>query len=316
MIRRFTLALLGVTLAMNAAAAAGPGAWLLLTNAQVDSEGVFLAQVVTPDPAAPLPPVRLADAPVFGQAAVLSRAQIEEAIQKVAPALALPGWTGAGQVRLTRRSRVLAEAEVRELLTSALQRDFVKDKGDLEIRLLRPWAPMLAPDEPLAVRVVDLPGTGVSASCIVRFELSTRKETLGPWQAPLVTKIWRDVWVARGPIRREALFTEADVARERRDVLNVRDLLLPSLPMDSAIEFAENVSAGSVIYLRSVRLRPVIRRGQLVDAHLRDGPMQISLRVEVLESGAPGQFVRVRNPQSRREFKGKVQDEQTVVISF
>ena len=55
---------------------------------------------------------------------------------------------------------------------------------------------------------------------------------------------------------------------------------------------------------------------RLADAIVRDGAMIISLKVEVLEDGVPGQMVRVRNPQSRRELRGKVLDEQTIVISL
>ena len=65
-----------------------------------------------------------------------------------------------------------------------------------------------------------------------------------------------------------------------------------------------------------MRLRPVVARGQTADAVVRDGAMLISLKVEVLEEGAPGQMVRVRNPQSRRELRGKVQDEKTIAITL
>ena len=64
------------------------------------------------------------------------------------------------------------------------------------------------------------------------------------------------------------------------------------------------------------RLRPVVTRGQTADAVVRDGAMVISLKVEVLEEGVPGQMVRVRNPQSRRELRGKVQDERTIAITL
>jgi flagella basal body P-ring formation protein FlgA len=40
------------------------------------------------------------------------------------------------------------------------------------------------------------------------------------------------------------------------------------------------------------------------------------MKVEVLEDGVPGQVIRIRNPQTRRELRGKVQNEQTVVVSL
>ena len=63
-------------------------------------------------------------------------------------------------------------------------------------------------------------------------------------------------------------------------------------------------------------MRPVVQRGQFVDGLVRDGALNIALKVEVLADGLPGQTVRVRNPKTKREFYAKVQDEQTVVISL
>jgi flagella basal body P-ring formation protein FlgA len=293
-----------------------PSSWLLLTNAQVDSEGIFLSQVVAPESLPALPQIRLADAPAFGQAVTLTRTQIFEVMQKAAPELVSSHWAGPERVRITRRSRILPEAELKEQLTARLQRDHVKDKGELELRLVRPWLPMLIPDEPYTLKILDLPTTGVSPSFVVRFELSTRHETLGRWQAALQARVWREVWVARAALRRDQLFSEADVASERRDVLTAREALLPNALPEATLEIAENVPAGGPIYLRAVRIRPVVRRGQVVDAQFQEGGMMISLKVEVMESGAPGQLVRVRNAQSKREFRGKVQNEQTIVVSL
>jgi flagellar basal body P-ring formation protein FlgA len=287
----------------------------LLTNATVDGEGVFLPQLVEATPAAALPNVRVADAPALGQAIMLTRTQLFGVMQKAALELVSSHWVGAERVRITRRSRVLHEAELKEQLTAVLQRDCVKEKGELEIRLLRPWLPMLIPDEPYTVKILDLPTPGGSAHFFARFEINPQRERVGAWQAPLQARVWREIWVARTPVRSGMLLSEADMVRERRDVLNLRDALLPDHPpAASAVEVVEAVLAGSPLYLRSVRLRPVVRRGQVIEAQFVDGPMTISLKVEVLENGAPGQLVRVRNLQSKREFKGKVQDEQRILV--
>jgi flagella basal body P-ring formation protein FlgA len=297
-----------------AARAAPPLVLTLLSNALVDSEGVFLSQVVSASPTRALPLVRLREAPPFGQAVSLSRTDILGVVRKAAPDLVSFHWGGSEQVRITRRSRVLHEADLKELLTAALQRDQVKDKGELELRLMRPWAPMLVPDERLEVKILDLPASGVGANFIARFALSAAQERLGVWQAPLQARVWREVWVARSPLKPGTPFEEADVARERRDVLNVREALLPDTLPSAALEIAETVAVGAPLSARTLRLRPVVRRGQLVDAQFVDGAMTISLKVEVLENGAPGQLVRVRNVQSRREFKGKVQDEHRIAV--
>ena len=41
---------------------------------------------------------------------------------------------------------------------------------------------------------------------------------------------------------------------------------------------------------------------------------QITTKVEAMEDGYPGQSIRVRNPLSKREFRGVVQGEDSVLI--
>jgi flagella basal body P-ring formation protein FlgA len=53
-----------------------------------------------------------------------------------------------------------------------------------------------------------------------------------------------------------------------------------------------------------------------VEAVFQDGPLTISLKVETLEDGALGQMVRVRNPKTRRELSGKVQNEDLILIAL
>ena len=49
---------------------------------------------------------------------------------------------------------------------------------------------------------------------------------------------------------------------------------------------------------------------------LQDGALSITMKVEVLEDGAPGQIIRARNPISRRDVSGKVLNEQTILITL
>ncbi len=293
----------------------GPApAHVLLAKAEVDSRGIFIAQLLVPTHGEPLPAVRLAAAPALGQTLVWTPQQINQLLAKTAPDLVTTNWSGADRIRIGRRSRILNEAELKELITARLQQDYAKEKGHLELHLNRPWNPMMVPDEPLSIKVLDLPATGLSPYFILRFELHAGEEVVGSWQASLQAKVWSDILVARSSLRRGELLREADVEMARRDVLSARELLESSALENPLMELSENIRAGAPLYTRSVRVRPVVRRGKLVDAFLQEGGMSITMRVEVLEDGIPGQVVRVRNPQSRREFNGKVRDEQTVLV--
>jgi len=294
----------------------GPPAFELLPVAVVDSHGIYLHQIIsTPRPE--LAAIRLADAPAFGQLLSLSRPQVVALLQKAAPEQAtnLNVTSGPAQVRVSRRSRPLTETELRELLTATLQGQVVKDRGELELRFSRPWVAIAVPDEPLELKILDLPASGVTPNFIARFELVSGPDRVGPWQLVLQGRLWKDVVVARSNLKRGQPLAEADVSTERRDVISLRDPLDPASLAEQGMELNENVTAGQPVLARSVRQRPVVLRGQLIDALMLDGSLQISLKVEVLADGLPGQTIRVRNPKTKREFHAKVQDEQTVLLN-
>ncbi len=291
------------------------GDWSLANDVRVDSQGVLLSDIVKSDSV--LPPVRLADAPEVGKTVVLTRAQIVSALQLASPGLVpSTNWVGANQIRIGRRLRRLDEAELLAALTATLQAELVKDRGQLELKLTRPWPAATIPDEPFTLKLTETPANGLVARSLLRFELRGERESFGSWTVSADAKVWREIWVSRSPLTRGTSVRDADLVRERRDVLTLFQPLANFVPEEDACELSENVAAGAPLYARMLRLRPVVRRGKLVDALIRDGALQITVRVEALDDGAPGQQVRVRNLKSKREFRGKVQDEQTVLVSL
>ena len=214
------------------------------------------------------------------------------------------------------KTRALNENDALALLTATLQRDYVKDRGELELVLTQPWSAPTVPDEPLTVKILELPTAGVTPSFIVRFELGTAAKSLGVWQTTVQAHVWREVWVAHSDLKRGGSPADADMARERRDVLPIRDSLADFSAGDASLEFAESVPAGRPLLARMLKPRVVIHRGQMANALVQDGGLSITTKVELLEDGAPGQIIHARNAASRRDMSGKVLDEKTILISL
>ncbi len=316
---RLSAAMLATALHTSVVTGAAPAALELelRPDVVVDSAGTFLHQVVTTVPESlSKQPVRLADAPPFGRAFNYSPEQISEMLRRIQPNLPEITWAGASPTRVLRRGRFLAEGELRELLTATLQGEQVRDRGTLEIGFGRPWSNVNLPDEPLTLRVLNMPATGVSPNFIVRFEIVSGAERFGPWQMVVQARVMKDVPIARTALKRGQPLMASDFSTERRDVLSLRDPVDVGLLGNPTLELIENVSPAQPLLARSIRIRPVVVRGQVVDGLVRDGAMKISLKVEVLGDGLPGQTVRVRNPKNKREYHAKVQDEQTVVINL
>ncbi len=285
----------------------------LKAAAPVCGDGVFLPQLFQSTEA--LPAIRLCDAPAFGKTLVLTRTQLNDLLAANAPACST-NFSGADSVRISRRTRTLGESDVLGLLTANLQRDYIKDKGQLELRLAQPWNALLLPDEPLTLDVIELPATGVTPGFIIRFTLRTAHETLGTWAANVQAKVWREVWVASSQLQRGTQVNQDLFAHVRRDLLVVHEAIAELGVNDDALELAEAVPPGVPLLARMLKARTVIHRGQRADALVQDGPLSVKTKVEVLEDGAPGQTVRARNAFTHRDLTGKVLDDKTIIISL
>jgi flagella basal body P-ring formation protein FlgA len=298
------------------AVAGEPGLFRLEAEAKVDGSGIFLNQVLTPSPNATLPKLRLAPAPVLGQTMSLSRKQIIDLAKDSFPDINTTNWSGPEVVRIGRKVRFLCEAEVLDMLGTALQRDYVGARGALEIHFTRPWENVAVPDEPMTLQLTEVPAAGVMANVVTGFELWSGKERIGAWQTPLQAHIWRDIPIAHAPLVRGELLHDADITLERRDVLTQHEACVPFPVTDPMLEASCNIQAGMPVCARMTRARAIMKRGQMVEAIFQDGSMIISLKVETLEEGAQGQTVRVRNPKTKRELYGKIQTEDLVLITL
>ncbi len=293
-------------------AAPEPLVAVFATGAMVRSEGVFSTDLIQGVPA--LPRVRVAPAPQLGAWSQLSRTSVVEALRIARVDLSLVRWTGPESARVSRAMRDLGEAEVRDRITQELQRRFARNGGEIEVRLSRPWRPVSIPDESLDIRLLDLPTAGLQSLISLKVEGMVGGDAVGSWFQPIQVRHWCEVPVAAAALRRGQPLAEVETVLERRDVLVSRGILktLPTAVQD--YELAEGLAPGQAFSDRSLRLKTVVFRGRRVDARIQAGTLEITTKVEALEDGYPGQSIRVRNPLSKREFRGIVQGEDSVLI--
>ena len=288
---------------------------ILLPEVQIAAEGVYLQDILPSSQKSAVPLIRLGPAPGIGRVALISRAQINLLIQQAEPTFELPMWAGSETVRLTRKVKVVSEDLMRKMVTSRLQEDHVRDRGELDLRFAQSWPPVTVPDERLEIKILDIPSAGILSAFSMRFELFAGNESIGQYSMSVQARIWHDLPVARALITRGTLVGNAPIGFEKRDLLSIREPML-ELPVERDLEFNDSVPAGATLSNRLFRQRPLVVRGAVVEAQVRQGAMIISTKVEALEDGLLGSSIRVRNPNSKREFRGKVQDENTVSITL
>lgn len=196
---------------------------------------------------------------------------------------------------------------------SALLASRYQTTGDLRISWIRPRPasapadadleilaapPELAPQILVQVRAHDAAGRASEHVLVLRAEL------------------WREGWTLRQPAAHGAALDLAMLDSRSLDVLRERDAFTVSAAELPELDFARAVPAGRTLLWRDLARRPLVRRGQTVDVVASDGPLVVSLRAVALHDAARGDAVRVRNPESRKEFTALVIAESRAAVRF
>ncbi len=235
---------------------------------------------------------------LIATALLASPVQLPAADDEVAPASAATPFT---------REQFLSG------LTRALTTHFNLE-GELQIELLRVWAPPARTAAVWDLNVLDFP-VAPASSMMVRCRLMADGAVALDTTLVVKAQLWRDAWASRVPFALGALFDVTALETRRVDLLRERDVL-PASVGDRTYVFSRAIPAGRLLTWRDVTRRPLVKKGELVEVSAHEGPLQITMKALAMENGAQGETVTVRNPESRKNFTALVIDENRVQVRF
>jgi flagella basal body P-ring formation protein FlgA len=205
----------------------------------------------------------------------------------------------------------------RDDLIAALTRNIATHfnlEGELQLDLLRPWTPPTRVATKWDVNILDFPSVP-SSSMMVRCRVVADGNSAAEATFVLKAQLWRDAWVSRLPLSIGATFDPASLETRRVDLLRDRDSL-PAAVGDRSYVFARAVPAGRLLTWRDIMRRPLVKKGDFVEVSAVDGLLVVTMKALALESGAQGETVTVRNPESQKNFSAMVVDENRVRVRF
>ena len=187
-------------------------------------------------------------------------------------------------------------------------------EGELQLDLLRNWTAPVAPAADWAMVVV-APPASLAPQMIVRVRLVSAQRSLGEWNLPLRASLWSEALVARQPVLRGQILDSSLFDLRRTDFIHDKDAVPAGTALES-LTVARGMGVGSVLSWRDVVRRPLVQRGDRVEVVAGSGPITITLKGLAMQSGALGETIVVRNPESRRDFSAVVTAENRARVAF
>ena len=124
------------------------------------------------------------------------------------------------------------------------------------------------------------------------------------------------VVVALRTVRRGETLSSEHLGIEQRDLSDLPEGFVRD-PRDLIGRRAtRSIAPGKVLQKGWVETPPVVHRGEVVRMRLEHGPLLIEGRGVARRDGRPGEWIRVLNPESKRELMGRVEGDGVVHVLF
>lgn len=205
----------------------------------------------------------------------------------------------------------------REALLAGVSRELVAHynlEGDLDLELLRSWSPPPQLAKAWTITVIEYPAVAAS-SMLLRCRIAAEGKVVAEPQLVVRAALWRDAWLTRSQLTIGATFDPSVLEARRVDLFREREAL-PAAVGDRSYIFARGVPAGRLLTWNDIARRPLVKKGEIVDVSAVEGTLIVTMKAVAMESGAQGDTVTVRNPESRKDFAAMVVDENRVQVRF
>lgn len=129
-------------------------------------------------------------------------------------------------------------------------------------------------------------------------------------------EVYKNMPCAARDMRRGEIVKESDIALARMPLSRMSNRLPDSPENIAGMALKHSVRAGQLLTRKIVAPPVVIKRGERVTILAQSPAITIRVPGKAIQPGAAGDFIRVKNLQSRREIVAKVINSRTVKVLF
>ena len=200
-------------------------------------------------------------------------------------------------------------------LRNALAAKF-KPEGTLSVEALQTWQNLRVADSNWRLELTRVSGQALASHVTVNFRISCGNNIQGEFQLQISCSLMREVLVSSRRFNRAENLDADSFQIQTRDVLELAGTPLATTQDLGDIQMRGSISEGQVLCSRDVEPKPLVRRGQIVEAVATEGHMRIAIKAVVMEDGRAGDLINVRNLSSNKDIQARILNDHTVQVYF
>jgi len=189
-------------------------------------------------------------------------------------------------------------------------------EGTLSIEALVPWKTLQVRDSRWKADITRVSAQSIQPRMTVNFRIVCGDEMVGEYQIQLNCSVMREVFVSARRFNRADSISTGDFQIQTRDVLDITGTPVRVSNNLDGQQTRNTISEGQVLCTRDIEEKPLVHRGQIVEAIAIEGKMRIAVKAVAMEDGREGDLISVRNSSSNKDIQAKILNDHTVQVYF
>lgn len=215
------------------------------------------------------------------------------------------------KVVIQRGGSILYENQLQELTQKAIEKAFplVTSEGELSDYRIPPY--IFIPNRGQYIDVI-LPQISPKRLSL-QFVLKDIDGTIvRQYTGTVLLSLWKTVAAADKPLNRGDYVSPEDVTWVSKNIAFLKEDLWDG--KGGPWQVRRSIGVGQPIYKSDLEPLSVIRKGDIIKLVYNKGTILLTINAEALEDGTPGEFIQVRNLQSKKIIYATVIDSNTAEI--
>ena len=185
----------------------------------------------------------------------------------------------------------------------------------LKVHVLSGWDVLYLNTDVWKIQIQEAPKT-LSSRMLLTIGLKTSTTLLAPFRIAIACEWWQEAFFPKERLSHARNLSASDFELRLTNILAYLQPIVPISTDLDGFQLKSTIAINKPLFWSDIERRPDIPKGKKVNAILQDGALKITLKCEVLTPGRIGEFVSLRNLQTRKEFQGKVLDPDTVAVYY
>jgi flagella basal body P-ring formation protein FlgA len=258
--------------------------------------------------------LNLSRAATAGDEVKISQSFIKIVLRKEGYSLNNFNFAGASVVEVFTRSQKVSTEDLLPRVKVFVLKETKETPDNVQVKLAGPEKKISLPAGELKT-IFRPPLSGkYEGTILITTELEVDNHLAKVLPLRVVVTIQHAVAVAKKRIEKGEKLTVENVGITRVPTEKIPKDALRHIEIALGRTAAIPLVPGAVLRMGALYDPPVIRRGQIAQAVMRKGNVEITVEVRAIEDGKAGDSIRVENTKSHKVLRALIEDEKTVTI--